>query len=162
MILQEGTSRELSATFPNPFPNIYDIDDDMKQMIITRNWRNVYPTIAHKSGIDWRLLSTSHKTSGDIDAEVDPKYQCLKAITYVSLAKLQPSLSYESHTHDDHEEIYYIINGTGRIKMGNEESRFRDGDIIYIPPKTAHSIINDGEGMVDFLAFGGFTGKYSG
>jgi mannose-6-phosphate isomerase-like protein (cupin superfamily) len=130
-------------------------------MIITRNWRNVYPTIAHKAGIDWRLLSSSLKTSGDIDAEVEPKYQCLKAITYVSLAKLQPNLSYESHTHADHEEIYYIINGSGRIKIGSEEARFRDGDVIYIPAKTSHSIINDDDEMVDFLAFGGITGKVS-
>ncbi|MGC2575587.1 MAG: cupin domain-containing protein [Candidatus Nitrosopolaris sp.] len=128
-------------------------------MIIIRNWRHVRPTIAHKSGIDWRLLSSSVKTNGDIDAEVDPKYQCLEAITYVSLAKLQPTLSYESHTHRDHEEIYYILSGRGRMKIGNEEAGFRDGDTIYIPEKTAHSIINDGEQMVEFLAFGGSTAK---
>ena len=45
--------------------------------------------------------------------------------------------------------------------MGNEEARFRDGDIIYIPENITHSIINDGEEMIDFLAFGGFTGKES-
>jgi mannose-6-phosphate isomerase-like protein (cupin superfamily) len=83
----------------------------------------------------------------------------MKAITYVSFAKLQPSLSYEPHRHDDHEEVYYIINGTGKIKIGNEEARLRDGDIIYIPENTTHSIINDGEEMIDFLAFGGYTGK---
>jgi hypothetical protein len=32
-------------------------------------------------------------------------------------------------------------------------------DIIYIPENTTHSIINDGEEMIDFLAFGGYTGK---
>ena len=63
------------------------------------------------------------------------------------------------HHPEDHEEVYYIINGTGKIKMGNEETRFRDGDIIYIPENITHSIINDGEEMIDFLAFGGFTGK---
>jgi mannose-6-phosphate isomerase-like protein (cupin superfamily) len=97
------------------------------------------------------------KTHGDIDAEVDPKFQCLKAITYVSLAKLQPSLSYEPHEHQDHEEIYYIINGSGHIKIGDEISKFRDGDVIYIPEKTNHSITNDSNEMVEFLAFGGFT-----
>jgi mannose-6-phosphate isomerase-like protein (cupin superfamily) len=70
---------------------------------------------------------------------------------------LQPSLSYEPHEHEDHEEIYFIISGTGKIKIGNEEARFRDGDIIYIPEKTTHSIANDGEEMVNFLAFGGLT-----
>jgi mannose-6-phosphate isomerase-like protein (cupin superfamily) len=129
-------------------------------MVIIRNWRNVYPVIAHKSGLDWRLLSMAGpKTHGDIEAEVGPQFQCLKAITYVSLAKLQPSLSYERHTHEDHEEVYYIITGKGTIKIGDEVTRFREGDIIYIPEKTGHSITNDGEEMVEFLAFGGRTGK---
>ncbi len=127
--------------------------------VIVQNWRNVHPTIAHKSGLDWRLLSMAAKTHGDIEAQVEPEFKCLKTVTYVSLAKLQPSLSYEPHKHQDHEEIYYIINGNGHIKIGNETSRFRDGDVIYIPEKTMHSITNDGEEMVEFLAFGGFTGR---
>jgi uncharacterized cupin superfamily protein len=102
------------------------------------------------------------KTHGDIDAEVDPKFQCLKSITYVSLAKLQPSLSYERHKHQDHEEICYIIDGSGHIEIGNEIAKFRDGDIIYILEKTSHSITNDGNEMVEFLAFGGFIGMKKG
>jgi mannose-6-phosphate isomerase-like protein (cupin superfamily) len=128
-------------------------------MIVIRNWRDTDPTLAHKSGLDWRLLSRAAKTSGDIDTEVEPEYQVLKAITYVSLARLQRSLSYEPHIHEDHEEVYYVIRGSGKIKIGNEEARFRDGDIIYIPENAKHSITNDGEEVVDFLAFGGFTGK---
>jgi mannose-6-phosphate isomerase-like protein (cupin superfamily) len=126
--------------------------------MIIRNWRHVYPTIAHKSGLDWRLLAMSTKTHGDIEAEVDPKFQCLKSITYVSLAKLQPTLSYQRHNHEDHEEVYYIIHGTGQIRIGSETARFKDGDVIYIPEKSVHSITNDGSDMVEFLAFGGFTG----
>jgi mannose-6-phosphate isomerase-like protein (cupin superfamily) len=99
------------------------------------------------------------RTDGDIDMEVEPNYHCLNAITYVSLARLQPSLSYESHSHKDHEEIYYIISGRGSIKIGNESAKFRDGDVIHIPQKTMHSITNEGDEMVEFLAFGGFTGE---
>jgi mannose-6-phosphate isomerase-like protein (cupin superfamily) len=99
------------------------------------------------------------KTTGDIDVEVDPIFKCLKSITYVSLARLQPSLSYTRHIHEDHEELYYIIKGNGIIKLNNDMVNFRDGDILYIPPKTEHTIMNDGEEMVEFLAFGGFTGK---
>jgi mannose-6-phosphate isomerase-like protein (cupin superfamily) len=128
-------------------------------MIIKRNWRDAHPTIAHQSGVDWRLLSSTTKTSGDIEAELEPRYRCLKAITYVSFAKLQPRLSYEPHHHEDHEEVYYIVNGNGKIKMGNEEVRYRDGDIIYIPENTTHSIINDGEEVTGFLAFGGYIDK---
>jgi mannose-6-phosphate isomerase-like protein (cupin superfamily) len=98
------------------------------------------------------------KTHGDIEAEVDPKFQCLKTITYVSLAQLQPTLSYEAHDHQDHEEVYYIIKGTGKITIDKEVARFTDGDVIYIPEKAVHSITNDGDEMIEFIAFGGFTG----
>ena len=118
----------------------------------------MHPTIAHKSGLDWRLLSMPAKTQGDIDAKVEPRFQCLKSITYVSLAKLQPTLSYQPHGHNDHEEIYYIISGTGEIEIDNEKARFKDGDVIYIPERSLHSIKNDGQEMVEFLAFGGLTG----
>ena len=121
-------------------------------MIVVSNWRDVYPTIAHKSGVDWRLLSIAN-----IDVQVEEKYKCLKAITYVSLAQLQPTLSYEKHQHRDHEELYYIINGKGKIKIGMEESQFKDGGIIYIPERTEHTITNNGEEIIEFLAFGGFT-----
>lgn len=129
-------------------------------MAVIRNWRNVYPTIAHKVGLDWRLLSMAGpKTHGDIEAEVEEKYQCLKTITYISLAQLQPSLTYEAHQHEDHEEIYYIIKGTGSITIEDEVFKFRDGDIIYIPVNAVHSVTNDGEEMIEFLAFGGHTGN---
>jgi mannose-6-phosphate isomerase-like protein (cupin superfamily) len=92
-------------------------------MIIKRNWGDAHPTIAHQSGLDWRFLSWSAiKTSGDIEeSALDPQCHCLKAITYVSFANLQPRLSYEPHHHEDHEEVYYIINGTGRIKIWNAD-----------------------------------------
>jgi hypothetical protein len=63
-------------------------------MIIKRNWRDAHPTIAHHSGLDWRLLSLTTKTSGDIEEpELEPQYHCLRAITYVSFAKLQAHLT---------------------------------------------------------------------
>jgi len=64
-------------------------------MIIKRNWHDAHPTIAHHSGIDWRLLSSTAKTSGDIEEpELEPQYRCLRVdITYVSFAKLQPHLT---------------------------------------------------------------------
>jgi mannose-6-phosphate isomerase-like protein (cupin superfamily) len=129
-------------------------------MVIKRNWCDVHPTIAYQIGIDWRLLSSIDKAREDMQGSaLDPQYRCLKAITYVSFAELQPRLSHEPLVHNNHEEIFYIINGTGKIKIGNEEARLRDGDIIYIPENTTHSIVNDGEEMLKFLAFGGYTGK---
>jgi mannose-6-phosphate isomerase-like protein (cupin superfamily) len=40
-------------------------------------------------------------------------------------------LNYSHTLHDDHEDVYYIINGIGKIKIGSEETGLRDGDTIY-------------------------------
>lgn len=53
---------------------------------------------------------------------------------------------------------YTTYSGNGHIVIGDETAKFRDGDVIYIPEKTSHSITNYGNEMVEFLAFGGFTG----
>ncbi len=59
--------------------------------MIIRNWRDVKCTIAHEAGEDWRLLSMPTRTAGDIEVEVDPKFQLLKAITirFVSQTKIR-------------------------------------------------------------------------
>ncbi|NIN52877.1 MAG: cupin domain-containing protein [Nitrososphaeria archaeon] len=129
----------------------------MTERAVIKNWRMVKPTIAHGAGIDWRLMSMPMKTSGDIDVEVDPESLCLKTITYVSLAWLQPGLSYEPHIHDDHEELYYVIKGRGKIRVDNDINEFCDGDLIYIPVGSEHEITNEGSEMVEFLAFGGYV-----
>jgi mannose-6-phosphate isomerase-like protein (cupin superfamily) len=56
---------------------------------------------------------------------IDPQYRCLKAITYVSFAELHPCLSHEPLVNNNH-EVFYIINGAGKIKIGNEEARLED------------------------------------
>jgi len=115
--------------------------------MVIKNWRENPPSIVHRSGIDWRLLSKEGEKG------VDPESACLRAIKFVSLAWLQPGLSYEPHSHSDHEEIYYIISGKGTMRIDGEKRKIRDGDIIYIPVNSVHEIINDGEEMIKFLAF---------
>lgn len=46
------------------------------------------------------------------------------------------------HTHDTSEEIYYIINGSGLIHVGGEESVVVKDDAVVIPPGIEHYIEN--------------------
>jgi mannose-6-phosphate isomerase-like protein (cupin superfamily) len=55
-----------------------------------------------------------------------------------------------------------IINRSGHIEISNEIVKFKDGDIIYMPQETSHSLPNDVNEMVEFLTFGGFTGMKKG
>jgi len=37
------------------------------------------------------------------------------------------------HLHERVEEVYYVIEGAGRITIGDEEKKATAGDVIYIP-----------------------------
>jgi mannose-6-phosphate isomerase-like protein (cupin superfamily) len=44
------------------------------------------------------------------------------------------------HKHLKMEEIYYIIKGKGKIKIGEKVFEIKPGDIVPIPKKVYHSI----------------------
>lgn len=56
------------------------------------------------------------------------------------------------HYHPEAEETYHILSGTGRVKLGNEESTLTPGDTILIPPPLPHKIWNDGTEDLIFIA----------
>ena len=45
----------------------------------------------------------------------------------------------DPHDHPTH-EFYYILSGRGIMKIGDEERPVGQGDLIYTPPNTTHSI----------------------
>lgn len=57
----------------------------------------------------------------------------------------------DMHYHPKAEEIYYVLEGTGLMRLGEEESFVRPGDAIAIPPGTPHNIRNDSEIPLRFL-----------
>ncbi|MGC8580059.1 MAG: cupin domain-containing protein [bacterium] len=54
------------------------------------------------------------------------------------------------HSHDYEHEIF-ILKGSGVIKAGTKEEKFREGDAIFIPPNERHQLINDTNDKVAFL-----------
>ncbi len=66
-------------------------------------------------------------------------------------ARLGPGQSTTPHYHPSTEEIYYIVEGTGRMHLDDEVRQVGVGDAIAIPPGTAHQIANTGDGTLRFL-----------
>ncbi len=50
----------------------------------------------------------------------------------------------EEHHHRVSEEIYFFTSGSGRMKLGDEESDVAAGDTIVIPPGARHKLSNTG------------------
>jgi mannose-6-phosphate isomerase-like protein (cupin superfamily) len=48
-------------------------------------------------------------------------------------------------------EVYFIINGVGRMYINNEEKIVGKHDTIYIPPHAVQRIENTGQGNLEFL-----------
>ena len=59
------------------------------------------------------------------------------------------------HSHRVNEEMFFVIEGTGEVRIGAETWPIREGDVIGCPPggpETAHQIVNTGEATLRYLA----------
>jgi quercetin dioxygenase-like cupin family protein len=55
---------------------------------------------------------------------------------------LDPGGAPPLHKHDDTEQVFYILEGEGRLTAGAEKTAqaVRPGDVVVLPPGTWHSI----------------------
>ena len=59
------------------------------------------------------------------------------------------------HNHRVNEEMFFVLQGTGEIRIGDNTYAIRSGDIIACPAggkETAHQIVNTGHDELRFLA----------
>lgn len=59
------------------------------------------------------------------------------------------------HNHRVNEEMFFILEGSGEVRIGSETYPVRRGDIIACPPggkETAHQIVNTGSEELRYLA----------
>jgi uncharacterized cupin superfamily protein len=62
---------------------------------------------------------------------------------------------YPLHNHHANEEMFFILQGSGELRVGEERYSLRAGDFIAHPPggpETAHQIINTGSEEMRYLA----------
>ena len=64
------------------------------------------------------------------------------ATSEVFVVIIEPGKAPPMHTHDDTEQIFYIIEGKGTLKIGKGGPEFdvSPGQIVRIPPSTPHLI----------------------
>jgi mannose-6-phosphate isomerase-like protein (cupin superfamily) len=62
-------------------------------------------------------------------------------------AELAPGQATQRHYHARSEEIYVLLEGSGRIEVDGDESAVGPGDAILIPPGSWHQIEAGGEGL---------------
>jgi oxalate decarboxylase/phosphoglucose isomerase-like protein (cupin superfamily) len=66
----------------------------------------------------------------------------------LSSTKLYKGQSTRGHRHPGQEEVYFFVQGWGKMIVGNENDdpfEVCPGDIILIPDGAFHRVINDGD-----------------
>ena len=57
------------------------------------------------------------------------------------------------HRHHEQEELYVVLSGGGRMKLGDEEVELRQLDVVRVPPAVARSFEGGPDGL-ELIAFG--------
>lgn len=62
----------------------------------------------------------------------------------VSLIEVPPGTSEKLHSHEEAEQVYVVIAGTGTLSAAGDTEELSAGDLALIPPASDHEIANGG------------------
>ena len=97
-----------------------------------------------------RVLAFVTKDGSEIRELLAHRNSCSRQQTLAE-ARLPAGGSTTPHHHVNTEEIYYILEGCGLMRVGDETAAVAPGDAIAIPPGTLHQITNTGADVLRFL-----------
>ena len=84
-------------------------------------------------GVTWRTLTSADRT---------PTHTLTSGV-----CEIEPGGSLDLHRHPPL-ELYYFLQGTGIVQLGDREQRVGPGTTISIPGNTPHAIRNDGTSLL--------------
>jgi mannose-6-phosphate isomerase-like protein (cupin superfamily) len=58
-----------------------------------------------------------------------------------------------AHAHTGSDKVYYVIDGTGHFRIGDEERAVGSGTAILAPAGSSHAVRNAGPGPLTLLVF---------
>jgi mannose-6-phosphate isomerase-like protein (cupin superfamily) len=90
------------------------------------------------------------KDGSEIRELLAHRNSCIRNQTLAE-ARLASGMSTTPHHHVKTEEIYYILEGEGLMRVAEESRAVGPGDAIAIPPGDVHQITNTGRGVLKFL-----------
>ena len=89
---------------------------------------------------------------------LDP-YVFLTNWAYVDHLLIPPGASEGLHRHRGVEEIYYVLNGDGQVRVNDETADIHKGDGIPVRLNEPHSLMNNSKGDLELMVVGVSTQK---
>ena len=63
----------------------------------------------------------------------------------VNWLEVPPGVSEELRSHEEAEQVYVVVSGSGTMSATGDTQRLEVGDLVMIPPATEHAVANDGD-----------------
>jgi mannose-6-phosphate isomerase-like protein (cupin superfamily) len=92
---------------------------------------------------DKAVLETTYIAHGGAIAQMILDRRILKEIGFLAIASLAPDKEIEAHA-DPMEEIYFVLTGSGKMRVDDDSRQVGPGDATWIPAGSSHSLLNNG------------------
>ena len=69
----------------------------------------------------------------------------------VGLNCLEPGQVQKPHDHDRQDKFYFVVEGSGLFRLGEEQERAGVGQIVWAPAGLLHGVENIGESRLTLL-----------
>lgn len=69
----------------------------------------------------------------------------------VIIGEIEPGGTADPHFHEEIEQSMFILSGEMKIIIENEETILRKDDVVWIPKKAMHEVVNIGKETVRFV-----------
>lgn len=106
-------------------------------MAYIKNWRDVQPKVTHMSAVHWGGLRDWERDDDDDDRNR------LRQLQGFARHALQGHKTSDHHKHENLEQVYYILGGSGEVLFDGERYPTEAGDAIYLPTGLYHQMYND-------------------
>lgn len=70
------------------------------------------------------------------------------------LWRIEPGQASTKHKHGETHELYVLLEGRGRLRIGDEVIDFAPMDSVYVEPETTRQLFNDTDADQLWLCFG--------
>lgn len=96
---------------------------------------------------DLKRIIEAHREAGESWAEVLRVPSLSMGIYVLGAGAVDPQ---EPHTED---EVYYIVEGRGMLRVGPEDHAFRPGNLLFVPARAEHRFHDLQEQLVALVFF---------
>lgn len=97
-----------------------------------------------------RRAATQLRRSGLTSAVLlhPPDGDTALTVTWVAV---EPGAAQPMHSHPQ-EQVYVIVEGTGRVTVGEETADVEAGTLVHIPGDAPHAVRNTGTGVLNYVS----------